>query len=69
MKKYTIIVLALFLYAVAMFTWGYQKGTVTGTEALLGTAAMSVVLVILWFVYRKRQRYRDSMKSSYRTTV
>ena len=64
MKKYTIIVLALFVYAVAVFIWGYQKGTVTGTEALLGTALMGVVLVVLWFVYRKRQRYRDEMKSS-----
>jgi len=64
MKKYTIIVLILFVYAVGMFIWGYQKGTVTGTEALLGSAGMSVVLVILWFLYRKRQQYRDRMKSS-----
>ena len=64
MKKYTIIVLILFAYVVGMFIWGYQKGTVTGTEALLYSALMSIVLVILWFVYRKRQQYRDKMKNS-----
>jgi len=64
MKKYTIIVFALFVYMTGMTIWGYQKGTVTGTEALLGTAVMSVVLVILWFVYRKRQQYRDEIRKN-----
>jgi len=64
MKKYTIIVLILFVYAVGMFTWGYTKGTITGTEAVLYSVGMSVVLVILWFLYRKREQYRDRMKSS-----
>ncbi len=67
MKKYTIIVLALFAYAVGMFVWGYTRGTVTEMQALLGIALMSVVLVVLWFVYRRRERYRekqrDGMKS------
>ncbi|MDR1729445.1 MAG: hypothetical protein LBR52_02150 [Prevotellaceae bacterium] len=64
MKKYTIIVLALFVYAVGMFGWGYTKGTVSETEALLGIAAMSVVLVLLWFLYRRRERYREEAKKN-----
>ena len=58
MKKYTIIVLILFVYMVGMTTWGYLKGSVTGTEALSGFAGMSVVLVVLWFLYRRREQYR-----------
>ena len=46
-----------------MTIWGYLKGTITGMEALLGFAGMSVVLVILWFVYRRRQQFRDERKS------
>jgi len=64
MKKYTIIVLALFAYAIGMFVWGYTKGTISETEALLGTVAMSVVLTALWFVYRRRERYREELRKS-----
>jgi membrane protein implicated in regulation of membrane protease activity len=62
MKKYTIIVLILFAYMVGMFIWGYQTGNITGMEALIYAAFMSVVLVILWFVYRRRQQFRDERK-------
>ena len=58
MKKYTIIVFALFVYMTGMTVWGYQKGSVTGTQALLGFAGMCVVLVALWFLYRRREQFR-----------
>ncbi len=67
MKKYTIIVFALFLYAVGMFVWGYTKGTVTEMKALLGMAFMSVVLVALWFVYRRREKYREELRKGTKT--
>ncbi len=63
MKKYTIIVFALFLYAVGMFVWGYTKGTVTEMKALLGMAFMSV----LWFVYRRREKYREELRKGTKT--
>ena len=62
MKKYTIIVLVLFIYMAGMFAWGYTKGTATATQALTGAAITSVILVILWFLYRKRQQFRDEVK-------
>jgi len=49
---------------VGMTVWGYLKGTITGVEALLGFAGMSVVLVVLWFVYRRRQQFRDERKGN-----
>ncbi len=61
MKKYTIIVLALFAYAIGMFIWGYTKGTISGTDALIGTGVMSVILIALWFIYRQRERYREKL--------
>lgn len=62
MKKYTIIVVVLFVYSLIMTIWGYRNGTVTTLEAILGLGGMTVVLVILWFVYRKKQQYRDKRK-------
>jgi quinol-cytochrome oxidoreductase complex cytochrome b subunit len=64
MRKHTIIVLILFVYMSGMTIWGYRKGAVSDTEALLGFIAMCVILTILWFIYRKKQRYRDNRKKN-----
>jgi high-affinity Fe2+/Pb2+ permease len=61
-KKATIIVAVLFVYMTGMTIWGYRKGTVGMTEALMGFGGMCVILVILWFAYRKRQQYREQRR-------
>jgi predicted small integral membrane protein len=62
-KKATIIVAVLFLYMAGMTIWGYSKGTVEMDEALLSFSGMCLILVFLWFAYRKRQRYRDERRN------
>lgn len=61
-KKATIVVACLFVYMSAMTIWGYRNETISETEALIGFGAMCLILVILWFVYRKRERFREERR-------
>ncbi|MCB9017789.1 MAG: hypothetical protein WCU80_08250 [Paludibacteraceae bacterium] len=58
MRKPTLLVPILFVYSAGMAIWGYVKGTIDGKEALLFMGLMCVMLVILWFLYRKKEKYR-----------
>ncbi|HOU67749.1 MAG TPA: hypothetical protein PKW49_04075 [Paludibacteraceae bacterium] len=57
MRKPTLLVPILFVYSFGMAIWGYMKENITFNEMLVFMGVMTLVLVVLWFLYRKKEKY------------
>jgi len=66
MRKPTLLVPILFVYALGMTVWGYCKGTIDLMGALSFMGIMSVLLILLWFLYRKKEKYREEREQMLR---
>lgn len=67
MRKPTLLVPILFVYALGMTVWGYVKGDIDLAYAFTFMGAMSVLLAVLWFLYRKKEKYRAEREADLRT--
>lgn len=66
MRKPTLLVPILFVYALGMTIWGYTKGDIDLNYAFIFMGAMSVLLAILWFLYRKKEKFRAEREADLR---
>ncbi|HOI27002.1 MAG: hypothetical protein M0P12_05705 [Paludibacteraceae bacterium] len=57
MRKPTLLVPILFVYSFGMAIWGYTKENITLNEMFVFMGVMTLVLVVLWFLYRKKEKY------------
>ncbi|MCQ2218422.1 MAG: hypothetical protein MJZ33_08075 [Paludibacteraceae bacterium] len=66
MRKPTLLVPILFVYALGMTIWGYVKGTIDLMGAISFMGMMCVLLGLLWFMYRKKEKYREEREAELR---
>ena len=66
MRKPTLLVPILFVYALGMTVGGYYKGTIDLMGALSFMGILSVLLILLWFLYRKKEKYREEREQMLR---
>ena len=59
MRKPTLLVPILFVYALGMTVWGYYQGTIDMKDALSFMGIMILLLILLWFLYRKKEKFRE----------
>ena len=61
-KKYDLIPLLLFIYTIVMAVWGWNQFDGNRWEFIGMLAANILVIVLLRFVLKRRERYRKEMK-------
>ena len=61
-KKYDLIPLLLFIYTIVMAVWGWNQFDRNRWEFIGMLAANILVIVLLRFVLKRRERYRKEMK-------
>ena len=61
-KKYDLIPLLLFIYTIVMAVWGWNQFDGNRWEFIGMLAANILVIVLLRFVLKLREKYRKEMK-------
>lgn len=61
-----MLVPILFVYALGMTIWGYFKGTIDLMESFAFMGMMCVLLALLWYMYRKKEKFREEREAALR---
>ena len=68
-KKYDLIPLLLFIYTIVMAVWGWNQFDGNRWEFIGMLAANILVIVLLRFVLKRREKYRKEMKERKANTI